>query len=149
MILILQIQLQVLYFQLFQFSSVSQSCPTLCDSINCSTPGLPVHHQLLEFAQTHVYRVYLILLRNVCFQFQVHPLVFQVFMLLLNFNFWLLLLCINSVDFCIFILYITTFINPFLLPTAYFCIYCVIFYIDGLVFCKGSFTYSFCFCFTP
>ena len=32
-----------------QFSSVAQSCPTLCDPMNCSTPGLPVHHQLLEF----------------------------------------------------------------------------------------------------
>ena len=36
------------------FSSVAQSCLTLCDPINCSTPGLPVHHQLLEFTQTHV-----------------------------------------------------------------------------------------------
>ena len=34
-----------------QFSSVTQSCPTLCDSKDCSTPGLPVHHQLLEFTQ--------------------------------------------------------------------------------------------------
>ena len=40
-----------------QFSSVPQSCPTLCDPMNCSTPGLPVHHQLLEFTQTHVHRV--------------------------------------------------------------------------------------------
>ena len=39
-----------------QFSSVAQSCPTLCDPMNCSTPGLPVHHQLPEFAQTHVHR---------------------------------------------------------------------------------------------
>ena len=38
-----------------QFSSVAQSCPTLCDSMNCSTPGLPVHHQLPEFTQTHVH----------------------------------------------------------------------------------------------
>ena len=37
-----------------QFSSVSQSCPTLCDPMNCSPPGLPVHHQLPEFTQTHV-----------------------------------------------------------------------------------------------
>ena len=36
----------------FQFSSVAQSCPTLCNPMNCSTPGLPVHHQLLEFTQT-------------------------------------------------------------------------------------------------
>ena len=32
-----------------QFSSVAQSCPTFCDPMNCSTPGLPVHHQLPEF----------------------------------------------------------------------------------------------------
>ena len=38
-----------------QFSS--QSCPTLCDPMNLSTPGLPVHHQLPEFTQTHVHRV--------------------------------------------------------------------------------------------
>ena len=41
----------------YQFSSVAQSCPTLCDPLNHSTPGLPVHHQLLEFTQTHVHRV--------------------------------------------------------------------------------------------
>ena len=40
-----------------QFSSVTQSCPTLCDPMNCSTPGLPVHHQLPEFTQTHVHWV--------------------------------------------------------------------------------------------
>ena len=40
-----------------QFSSVAQSYPTLCDPINHSTPGLPVHHQLPEFTQTHVHRV--------------------------------------------------------------------------------------------
>ena len=38
-----------------QFSSVTQSCPTLCDPMNRSTPGLPVHHQLPEFTQTHVH----------------------------------------------------------------------------------------------
>ena len=38
-----------------QFSSVAQLCLTLCDPMDCSTPGLPVHHQLLEFAQTHVH----------------------------------------------------------------------------------------------
>ena len=37
-----------------QFSSVAQSCPTLCDPMDSSTPGLPVHHQLPEFTQTHV-----------------------------------------------------------------------------------------------
>ena len=40
-----------------QFSSVTQSCSTLCDPMNCSTPGLPVHHQLPQFTQTHVHRV--------------------------------------------------------------------------------------------
>ena len=40
-----------------QFSSVIQSCPTLCDPVNCSTPGLPVHRQLPEFTQTHVHEV--------------------------------------------------------------------------------------------
>ena len=40
-----------------QFSSASQSCPTLCNPMDCSTPGLPVHHQLPEFTQTHVHWV--------------------------------------------------------------------------------------------
>ena len=40
-----------------QFSSVAQSCPTLCNPMNCSTPGLPVHHQLPLFTQTHIHRV--------------------------------------------------------------------------------------------
>ena len=42
---------------MYQFSSVTQSCLTLCDPMNCSMPGLPVHHQLPEFTQTHVHRV--------------------------------------------------------------------------------------------
>ena len=40
-----------------QFISIAQSCPTLCDPINCSTPGLPVYHHLPEFTQTHVHWV--------------------------------------------------------------------------------------------
>ena len=40
-----------------QFSSVAQSCSTLCDPMNLSTPGLPVHHKLLEFTETQVHRV--------------------------------------------------------------------------------------------
>ena len=40
-----------------QIRSVTQSCPTLCDPMNRSTPGLPVHHQLPEFTETHVHRV--------------------------------------------------------------------------------------------
>ena len=43
--------------QPIQFSSVVQSCPTLCDPMNHSTPGLPVHHQLRKFIQTYVHRV--------------------------------------------------------------------------------------------
>ena len=46
-----------LSFSSVQFSPTAQSCPTLCDPVNRSTPGLPVHHQLLEFTQTHVHRV--------------------------------------------------------------------------------------------
>ena len=45
------------YCDRVQFSSVAQSCPILCDPMNRSTPGLPVHHQLLEFTQTLVHRV--------------------------------------------------------------------------------------------
>ena len=45
------------FFPQIQFSSVTQSCPTLCDPMNCSTPGLPVHHHLPEFTQTHVHWV--------------------------------------------------------------------------------------------
>ena len=44
-------------FSSVHFSSVAQSCPTLCDHMDCSKPGLPVHHQLLEFIQTHVHWV--------------------------------------------------------------------------------------------
>ena len=40
-----------------QFTSVAQSCPTLCNPMNHSTPDLPVHHHLPEFTQTHVHRV--------------------------------------------------------------------------------------------
>ena len=40
-----------------QIRSAAQSCPALCDPMNRSTPGLPVHHQLLEFTETHVHRV--------------------------------------------------------------------------------------------
>ena len=46
-----------LYLLSVQFSSVAQSCPTLCDPMDYSTPGLPVHRQLLEFTQTHDHRV--------------------------------------------------------------------------------------------
>ena len=42
-------------FPAVKFSSVAQLCPTLCDPMDCSMPGLPIHHQLLEFTQTHVH----------------------------------------------------------------------------------------------
>ena len=44
-------------FRSVEFSSVSQSCLTLCDPMDCSTPGLPVHHQLPELTQIHVHCV--------------------------------------------------------------------------------------------
>ena len=47
----------IYYYVSVQFSSVAQPCPTLCDPMNHSTPGLPVHHQLPEFTQTHVHQV--------------------------------------------------------------------------------------------
>ena len=57
----LYLYIYLFFFKFFpisvQFSSIAQSCPTLCDPMNCSTPGLPVHHQLLEFTQTHVHWV--------------------------------------------------------------------------------------------
>ena len=42
---------------MYMFSSVAQLCPNPCDCMNHSMPGLPVHHQLLEFTQTHVHQV--------------------------------------------------------------------------------------------
>ena len=50
-------RIHLLIYSSVQFSSVAQSCPALCDPMKCSMPGLPVHHQLLEFTQTHVHRV--------------------------------------------------------------------------------------------
>ena len=47
----------LLFVHTHQFSSVTQSCPTLCNPMNRSMPGLPVHHQLLGFTHTHVHRV--------------------------------------------------------------------------------------------
>ena len=52
---IVTIFLNSIYMHSVQFSSVTQSCPTLPDPMNRSTPGLPVHHQLPEFTQTHVH----------------------------------------------------------------------------------------------
>ena len=52
--------IQIIYFLIWlsvQFSSVTQSRPTLCNPVNRSMPGLPVHHQLPEFTQTHVHGV--------------------------------------------------------------------------------------------
>ena len=53
--LLSELQRSPIYFS--QYSSVTQLCPTLCNPMNCSTPGLPVHHQLPEFTQTHVHQV--------------------------------------------------------------------------------------------
>ena len=47
----------IIWFFFFQVSSATQSCPTLCDPIKRSMTGLPIHHQLLEFTQTHVHWV--------------------------------------------------------------------------------------------
>ena len=47
-----------IFTNIFQFSSVAQSCPTLCNPMSRSTPGLPVHHHLPELTQTHVHRVH-------------------------------------------------------------------------------------------
>ena len=58
--LIIQIKCQLeVFFRnvLYQFSSVTQSCPILCNPMDCSMPGFPVHHQLPELAQTHVLQV--------------------------------------------------------------------------------------------
>ena len=52
-----QLSYQFIIAEKVQFSSVAQLCPTLCDPMNRSTPGLPVHHQLPEFTQTHDHRV--------------------------------------------------------------------------------------------
>ena len=49
--------LQNCLFTILLVSSVTQSCPTLCDPMNCSTPGLPVHYKLPAFTQTHAHRV--------------------------------------------------------------------------------------------
>ena len=49
------LKILLLIFSSVQFSSVTQSCLTLCDPMNRSVPGLPVHHQLPEFTQTHVH----------------------------------------------------------------------------------------------
>ena len=46
-----------IFYIVVQFSSVAQSCPTICDPMNRSTPGTTVRHQLPEFTQTHVHRV--------------------------------------------------------------------------------------------
>ena len=50
-------RLVIIFLQGVQFISVTQSCPTFCDPMNPSTPGVPVHHQLQEFIQIHVHRV--------------------------------------------------------------------------------------------
>ena len=54
---LISFRMDLLYLHAAQFSSVAQSCPTLFDPMNRSTPGLPVHHQLPELTQTHVCQV--------------------------------------------------------------------------------------------
>ena len=54
---IISVQFSSVTQSINQFNSVTQLCPTLCNPMNRSTPGLPVHHHLLEFTQTHVHRV--------------------------------------------------------------------------------------------
>ena len=56
-ILIVVVRFTSVFIGSVQFSSVTLSCPTLCDPMNCSTPGLPVHHQLPESTETHVHWV--------------------------------------------------------------------------------------------
>ena len=51
----LSLKSSLFFKRAFQFSSVAQLCPTVCDPIDCSPPGFPVHHQLLELVQTHVH----------------------------------------------------------------------------------------------
>ena len=53
----MSISKQTIQYHSQSVNSVAQLYPTLCNSMNCSTPGLPVHHQLPEFTQTHVHRV--------------------------------------------------------------------------------------------
>ena len=67
------------------FSSVAQSCPTLCDPMNRSTPSLPVHHQLLEFTQIHVHRVSDAIQPS-------HPLLSYEVNILFNCELWLVLI---------------------------------------------------------
>ena len=55
--LISQVLLSLHFAGYQSVNSVAQSCPTLCDPMDCSMPGLPVHHQLPEFTQTHVHRI--------------------------------------------------------------------------------------------
>ena len=56
-LILLSLSFIVPYSSRFQFSSVTQSCPALCEPMDCSTPGFPVHHKLPELAQTHVHQV--------------------------------------------------------------------------------------------
>ena len=55
--MVISIRCKKINTQKSQFSSVAQSCPTLCDPMDCSMTGFPIHHQLLELAQTHVHQV--------------------------------------------------------------------------------------------
>ena len=52
---LISVGLSLSHLSSVQFISVAQSCATICSSMDCSTPGLPVHHQLLEFTQIHIH----------------------------------------------------------------------------------------------
>ena len=62
----------VFLFASDQIRSVAQSCLTLCDPMNCSTPGLPVHHQLPKFTETHIHRVSVTCVYNIGTVFSVY-----------------------------------------------------------------------------
>ena len=57
MVIVIYYYIVIIIYYSVQFSSLTQLCSTLCDPMNCSMPGLPFHHQLPEFTQTHVHRV--------------------------------------------------------------------------------------------
>ena len=57
MLLVKRKRIYTKIFSEIQFSSVAQSCLTLCNPMDCSMPGFPIHHQLLKLAQTHVHQV--------------------------------------------------------------------------------------------
>ena len=90
---IVTIVLNSIYMHLVQFSSVAQSCLTLCDPMNRSTPGLPLHHQLPEFTQTHVHQVSDVIQPSHPLSSPSPPILYWCF------SFWLTSLCIIGLHF--------------------------------------------------